>query len=181
MARPLAALLCISSVLCFQAGCVEASSVRLLTPEQLEKPAQVSAWLKQNAAAADKRRAAAAFAEGANEARRNNWGPAIKAYGLSALLLPTPQALNAYADARLRSAGAQREHKGNRSAHQDRDLHSFEALSRSALASDAVAPSLSSDERRQTAANADCVAAFRRDKIAAPTCAPLRMYGLIGG
>jgi len=178
MAKRLAVLLFTSSLFLAQAGCVQAKDVRLLTPAQLEDPAQVSSWLKQHAGAADKARAAAAYADGVKEARRNSWGTALKAYGLSALLHPTPQALNAYADALLRLSGSLREQKNNRAQHQDRDLQSFEALLRSALASDAVLASLSKQERQQTLADAECVAAYRRDKSVQAPCTPLKTYGL---
>ncbi len=178
MAKRLARLLCVSSLLLLQAGCVQAKSPRLLSQAQLEDPVLVANWLKQNAAAADRAGAAAAYAEGVNEARRNAWGPAVKSYGLSALLLPTPQALNAYAGAVLHSTGALRKHRKDWLVHQDRDLKRFENLSRAALASDAVEPTLNAQERQQTAAAVACVAAYRRTKARMPDCAPLTIYGV---
>lgn len=178
MARPLAALLCASSLLLFQSACADTGKVRLLKQEQLEEPALVSAWLRAHAATADKKRAALAFEEGVMEARRNGLGPALKAFGLSALLLPTPQALNGYADTLARLLGPIRERDKDRATHLDRDLRSFEALYRSALASDDVLATMTAQERRETSANADCIAAYRRDRSGLDACAPLQRYGL---
>lgn len=178
MARRLAALLCASSLAFFQPALAGAEKPRLLTQQQLEEPALVSAWLKQHAGRADQRRAAAAYDLGVQEARRASWGSAVKAYGESAIRLPSPRALNAYADATARFLGALREHKQDRAGHLEQDLRSVEALYRSALASDSVLAAMSAQERLRTVANADCLAVYRRDRSGLGRCAPLRAYGL---
>lgn len=178
MGKRLVALLCVSKLLLYVPAHAAERVPRLLTPAQLEEPEQVSAWLKQHAAVADQRRAAVAHDEGVRDAQRNSRGAALKGFGESALWFPTPQALNAYADAMQRFLGSLRAHRKDRVKHLDSDLRRFERLYRSALASDGVLSSLSAEEREQTSANADCIAAYRRTKAWQGPCAPLQTYGL---
>ena len=178
MARPLAALLSFSFLVFFAPACADVATAPLLTDEQLEQPAQVSAWLKQHAANADKQTAKEMYQFGLKEMKRNSYDSATKAFGDSAIRFPTPQALNAYADARLRGLGGIREHNKNRSEHLDRDLRHVESIYRSALASDATVPAMSEQERVQTKAYLDCMVAYRRDRSGVATCPPLAAYGL---
>lgn len=178
MAGRLALLLCASSVAWALAGQAAPARVRPLTQQQLEQPDQVAAWLRQHAATADRQRADEAALFGAAEARRGDLGSAVKGYGLSAVLYPSPAALNAYAGTLVRYLGQLRARRMDRARHLDQDLASVEALYRAALASDTVLAALPPAERVATLANADCVAAYRHGRAAAGTCAPLRAYGL---
>ncbi len=178
MAGRLALLLCASSLAWALPGQAAPAKVRPLTQQQLEQPDQVAAWLRQHAGMADRQRADEAARFGAAEARRGELGSAVKGYGLSAVLYPSPAALTAYAGTLVRYLGQLRDRDQNRAVHLDQDLASIEALYRAALASDTVLAALAPAERAATRANADCVAAYRQGRTTVGTCAPLRAYGL---
>lgn len=149
-----------------------------LTQKQPEEPVLVAAWLKKNAATADKERAAQAHAFGAAKAKRGGLSGVVKGFGESAIRLPSAHALITSADALARSIGALRQHRKDHAEFQARDLRSIELLYRPALASDDVMQALSPQERQQTSANAACVAVNLRDGSGLNGCAPPRAYGV---
>ena len=177
MTRLLAWLLCASAVTCSALACAGEPRLLFLTQEQLEEPAKVAAWLKQNAARVDKRRSAIAHAEGQKDAARNSLGGALKGFGESAIWNPTPQAFETYVDHAALYYGRLRKANDNYAEYQEMDLRSFEMLYRSALASDDVLSVLSVRERNRIVAKVECVARFRHDRTGLQTCAPLQTYG----
>ena len=180
MAGRLARCLCASSLLYCAAAGAQVRERPFLSQQQLEQPAAVVAWLKKHGAAADRQRAARAHAFGVEEEARGSLDTALKAYGESAIRLPTPGALITYARLATRYYGRLRAARGDHHAFQDADLRSVEMLYRSALASDDVLTTLSARERRQIAANAQCIATFRgaNKQVEHAGCAPLLDYGV---
>lgn len=179
MAGQWARFLCTISLVMAGATHAWAGTPPLLTQEQLKEPAQVSAWLVQHAATADKEEARQAAQEGMAALARGDRGAALKGLGYSAQLYPTPQALKVHADTVVRFLGGLRTARKDRAVRLARDLASFEALYRTVLASDAVLPSLSAEQRGQIQADVDCLAAYRRQPASVKTCAPLVEYGLM--
>lgn len=177
MASLLARLLCASSIACWSSADAGERVPRFLTQQELEEPAQVTAWLKLNIGHVDQRRAAISHKEGLADVARNSLGGALKGFGESAIWYPTPQALDTYADHAALYYGRLRAARKNYAEYQDRDLRSFEMLYRSALASDDVLSLLGAAQRAQIAAKVECVARFRADRIGLETCAPLLTYG----
>ena len=176
MAGQLARCLCASSLLVVSmAGAQERTRLHM-EQGQLEDPALVSAWLKKNAALADRQRAAQFHAFGAQEEQRGSLSTALKAYGESALWMPSPQALRTVADLAVRYYGQGRAANKSYAEGRKTDLIFFEKLYRSALASDDVLATLNPAERLRIEANADCLATYRRNGTGYATCPPLQAY-----
>lgn len=134
------------------------------------------AWLHQHGASADRRRAAQAHEFGVSEQKRGAIASALKGYGEAAIRLPTASAIVTYTDLALIYYGDLRAHRKDHETYQALDLRSFESLYRSALASDKFMPALSTQERARIAADADCIAAFLRDRSGVESCHPLQAY-----
>jgi hypothetical protein len=150
----------------------------MLTQSQLYEPAQVASWLKENAGKADKTRATQFFDSAVKQKAQHRWGPAGKSFAESALHYPTPRALNEYAEIMLLFLGQERRRDGDLPAHAISDLRFSELLYRSSIAADSVLHTMSADERQRTRENADCLAAYLRDRTGLATCRPLHRYGL---
>jgi hypothetical protein len=178
MAKQLVAFLLFASAAAWSNAQVPEQSAPTMTQAQLYEPARVAAWLKENAAKADKARAAQSFDSAVKKKAQRRWGPAGKSFGHSALHYPTPRALNAYAEIMLIFLGHERRRDGDLHAHAASDLRSSELLYRSAMAADSVLHAMTAEERQQTRENADCLATYVRDRTALATCRPLSHYGL---
>lgn len=178
MGKMLARFLFVSSCLVCQLAWAAPQARHFLKQEQLQEPALVSAWLEKHAASADRKRAALAYDDGLAAARQHDLSGAVKSFGESAIRLPAPDALNAYADALILSIAGLREYRKDRAEHQEADLLTFEGVYRSALASDDIMRTLSAPARQQTIDNAECIADFRRNRTVLANCRPLARYGL---
>ena len=178
MARRWVRILFVAGMLASHGAGAQARPARLLTPAQLEQPAQVRAWLRHHAKEADLERAETARQEGVEDARRGDRGAALKGYGESAIWFPSPAALMDYADAMERFLGALRRHRENRAQYIDSDLHRLEQLYRSAVASDDVLGALAPRARREAVNRAACIARYRKNGKGLAGCAPLAVYGL---
>lgn len=177
MAIRLARWLCVSSLVFLAQAQAQVRDRPFLTPQQLEEPAAVVAWLHKHGASADRKRAAQAHEFGVSEQKRGAIANALKGYGEAVLRLPTARAIVTYTDLSIKYHGELRTHLKDHEAFQTMDLRSFESLYRSALASDEFMPALSAQERARITADAACIAAFLRDRSGFESCGPLKAYG----
>lgn len=125
MGKMLARFLCASSFLVSQFAWATPQMPHFLKQEQLQEPALVTAWLEKHAAGADRKRAALAYDDGLAAARQKDVSGAVKSFGESAIRLPAPHALNAYADALIVSIAGLREYRKDRAEHEEADLRTF--------------------------------------------------------
>ncbi len=160
----------------FAAG--SAALPKHLKQEELYNPAIVTAWLKANAATADKVFANQFFEHALKDKKRKAWGPAGKGFCESALFYPTPSALAECANADTRSLGNTRSREKSFSRHSLGDMQRIESLYRSAIAADAVLNTLSAKAKEEMRQNADCLAAFIHVGKSQSECQPLQAYGL---
>lgn len=149
-----------------------------LEQRDLTNPARVTAWLKENAATADKPFARRFFDHALKDKARKAWGPAAKGFCESALFYPMPDALSECANADAHSLGNTRAREKSYAQKSRSDMQSIESLYRSAIAVDAVLNVMNEKEKEQLRQNADCLAAFVRTKEMQPDCQPLQAYGL---
>ena len=166
-------------VLLGAAALASAHAAPPLEQRDLTNPATITAWLKQNAATADKARAKQFFDAALKDKKRGAWGRAGKGFGESAQFYPTPNAITEYANAALRSGGERRAREKTYAQHSQADMTHFEALYRSALAADAILNTLSADENKQVRHNIDCLTIFIQSQKILPDCQPLKTYGLL--
>jgi len=149
----------------------------ILTPQQLEEPAAVVAWIHKHGQSADRKRAAQAHEFGVSEQKRGAIASALKGYGEAALRQPTAPAIITYTDLSITYRGELRTYLKDHDEFQTMDLRSFESLYRSALASDDLMPTLSAQERARVAANAACIDVFLKNRSGVESCGPLKAYG----
>lgn len=106
----------------------------------------------------------------------NNWGPAAKAFGESAVLYPRPLALKEYADSSLRSQSRTAGSKGLEE--QLEVLSQTIDLYGSALAADSVLHELSRDQRAQLDQYRSCAERFLQERKPSSPCQPLQSLGM---
>ena len=150
----------------------------MLEQEDLGNPEVITAWLKENSGKADKTNARWFFEYGVKAKIEKRSGPAGKAFAESAVRYPTPQAINEYADLKLRMLGEIRARTAEGKRHWKSDLTSIAALYQSALAADAVLNTLGTTEKENTRKNAGCLATYVHTKKVQFPCPPLQTYGL---
>ncbi|AKJ29449.1 hypothetical protein [Caldimonas brevitalea] len=152
----------------------------MLSQKDATDPEAVVAWLKANAAKADKAAAKMAYEHGQALKKRKDWGAATKAFGDSTAFYPTPAAFTEVAEAQLRMLGEIRQRHRNYDQHWRRDIGEAEATYRSALAADSVLRQMTAQERQQAQQNAECLADYLKSAQPPRNCAPLKLYGLPG-
>jgi len=149
-----------------------------LAQEDLERPEVVAAWLKANAASANRKREEAFIQMAKDAARQRNWGAAAKGFGQSAMHFPTPQALRGYADASLRVYGPVRARTGE-TFREKSDLAGAQRVLDTAAAADAVLNELSPADKRALEQDRACLQSYLEDNLApadAARCAPIAAY-----
>ncbi len=147
--------------------------------DDLENPQAIAAWLDKYAATANKRAAQIEFARGEAYQKRRYWSAASKAFGESALAFPTPAALVARTDNRLRGLAEIRVRE-KETTHARDDLAGALPVYRSALAAEGRLRMLSASALAQLQADEACLNAHLEANTASTwtpqTCRPLSLY-----
>ena len=145
----------------------------------LDKPEVVSAWLKENAKTADRKRAQVFFDEGTKYEKKGHWSMAVKSFGASALYFPTPMALIGDADNTLRSLSTVRARQKDTSKSKS-DLEWALGTYRSALAAEEQLKMLSAQDLAQLKADEACLDTYlKAPSLPIPkdaACRPLKLY-----
>jgi len=177
MARRLVrSLLCASACLWAAFAAASTPVPPRLEQADLAKPESVGAWLKVNAARADTKAAQTFFQYGEKAAKRGDWGGASKAFGESAIHLPTPRHLEAYADARLKMFGELRRRDKNLAENKREDLAEALGVYRSAVTADEVLHALAKLNKAALASKIECLEASQKKGAPVNGCEPAKSY-----
>ncbi len=150
------------------------ASATLLSQAELMRPDAVRERLTSPIPHADTTSAAAFLVQARRSMSSDDWGTAAKAFGESAVLYPTPEALSGYAEARLRGWMQWSNPQPNLAGAKLLALREAHGVYSSALAADDLLSALSPATRAAILRRRDCIAAFLRAGQAAGDCEPLR-------
>lgn len=151
------------------------------TQIDLAIPESVAGALKSEVGDATKASAKQFFALGLKYRERaendENWAPAAKAFGESALLYPRPLTLKEYAESTLRAKSKVAAEKGI--GEQLQLLSEMLNVYDSAIVADEILHELTSDQRAQLLHYQECSQEYLRDRKPPSQCSPLHWLGLV--
>jgi len=150
----------------------------MLTDAELKSPQAISQWLKEHRWTADRTFANAFLPHAHESARKQNWGPAAKGFGESAMHYPAPQPLRWCADADLHLLGKVLARTGE-TFKEKSDLAGALRLLDSAAAAEALLNELSPADKRALEQDRACLQSYPGDKLDATDaarCAPIAAY-----
>lgn len=148
----------------------------VMKQEDARRPEVVVAWLRANAAKADRRMANSLFEMGLRTNKQKNWSASTKDFGESMIRFPGPRALAEYARARHRMLGSVRARERASNDVVAKDMRHFLDVYETSLAADDVVQELEPHDKEQILSDVTCVKAHLQTGRAQPECRPLQYF-----
>ncbi len=146
-----------------------------LTSEEIVDEKFVSNWLRSNKDA-DQTEAQIFFQQGMLELQREAWSPAVKSFGTSMRLYPSPEALQKYVDVNLKMLTLVRKRDGDIEEKLPLDMNNALKLYRSAISANMVSGTLTEEEKTAIQSNIHCLETYAASGRSDLDCQPLRWY-----